>query len=107
MDEVQKFVSQNQYQLGYIMQEASRQWVQNDPVGALTVGTCKAFIDKYGEYHALQEKVEMLEKQWYLLKIELEQRREFEERCNGEDEINLIDDIDSIMQKLESGDYFK
>lgn len=45
------------------MQEASRQWVKKDPVGALTVGACKAFIDIHGDYHSLLDKVEHLERQ--------------------------------------------
>lgn len=56
MDEVQSFIARNQHQLGYIMQEASRQWIKNDSVGALTVGDCNGVIKKYGEYHVLLEK---------------------------------------------------
>jgi hypothetical protein len=63
MDEVKKFVADNQHQLGYVMQEASRQWVENNPAGALTVGTCKYFIDKHGDYHSLLDRIEHLESQ--------------------------------------------
>lgn len=62
MDEVQRFVANNQHQFGYIMQEASRQWVAKDPIGALTVGDCNSVVQKYGQYHELLEKVERLEK---------------------------------------------
>jgi hypothetical protein len=62
MDEVQKFIAQNQHQFGYIMGEASRQWIAKDPVGALTVGDCNFVIQKHGQYHELLEKVERYEK---------------------------------------------
>ncbi len=61
MDSVQKFISENSHQFGYIMQEASRQWVTKDPVGALTVGTCKSFIDSYGDYHTILDKLQAIE----------------------------------------------
>lgn len=61
MDEVQKFISENHHQLGYIMQEASRQWIENDPVGALTVGDCNLVVQKNGQYHELLEKMERYE----------------------------------------------
>ncbi len=61
-DEVQEFISRNQHQFGYIMQEASRQWVAKDPVGALTVGDCNAVVLRHGQYHELLEKIEKLEK---------------------------------------------
>lgn len=62
MDEVQLFIARNQHQLGYIMNEASRQWIKNDPVGAFTVGECNYVIDKYGQYHEILEKVHKYEK---------------------------------------------
>lgn len=57
----------------------------------------------------LQNKVEELEKQWELFKIELQERLDFQERCfpNDDAEINLIHDIQSIINKIETGDYFK
>ncbi|NRG47341.1 hypothetical protein HRF87_21685 [Bacillus sp. CRN 9] len=58
MDEVQAFLARNKHQFGYIMHEASKQWIQKDSVGALTVGPCNIFIEKYGNYHELQDKVE-------------------------------------------------
>ncbi|AIW03589.1 hypothetical protein CPT_Moonbeam191 [Bacillus phage Moonbeam] len=61
MDSVQKFISENSHQFGYIMQEASRQWVAKDPIGALTVGTCKSFIDSYGDYHTILDKLQAIE----------------------------------------------
>jgi len=61
MDEVQKFIANNQHQFGYIMGEASRQWVAKDPIGALTVGPCNAFVQRNGQYHELLEKIEKLE----------------------------------------------
>lgn len=61
MDKVQKFISENGHQLGYIMQEASRQWVAKDPIGALTVGTCKSFVDRYGDYHTILDKLKAIE----------------------------------------------
>ncbi|USK43551.1 hypothetical protein [Cytobacillus oceanisediminis] len=62
MDEVQKFISENQHQFGYIMQEASRQWIAKDPIGALTVGQCVGTIKANGAYIQLLDKVERYEK---------------------------------------------
>ena len=62
MDEVQRFIANNHHQLGYIMQEASRQWIQKDPVGAFTVGDCNFVVTKHGQYHELLDKVERYEK---------------------------------------------
>jgi len=61
MDKVQKFISENSHQFGYIMQEASRQWVKKDPDGALTVGTCNGFIQQYGDYHTILDKLQAIE----------------------------------------------
>lgn len=55
MDEVQAFIVRNKHQLGYIMQEASRQWAAVDPVGALTVGPCVKQVEVYGEYFKLAD----------------------------------------------------
>lgn len=63
MDEVQRFILNNQHQLGYIMQEASNQWIEKDPIGALTVGPCCFFIKKYGGYHEILDKLQELEKE--------------------------------------------
>lgn len=62
MDAVQRFISENQHQFGYIMQEASRQWIAKDPVGAFTVGECNVVVQKHGQYHELLEKAERLER---------------------------------------------
>ena len=62
VDKVEQFISENKHQLGYIMGEASRQWIKENPAGALTVGPCNVFIEKYGDYHTLQDKVERYEK---------------------------------------------
>lgn len=61
MDSVQKFISENQHQFGYIMHEASRQWIAKDKVGALTVGDCNLIIEKYGQYHEILEKMQRYE----------------------------------------------
>jgi len=61
MDSVQKFISENSHQFGYIMQEASRQWIEKDPDGALTVGTCNGFIQQYGDYHTILDKLQAIE----------------------------------------------
>jgi len=61
MDKVQKFISENSHQFGYIMQEASRQWIEKDPDGALTVGTCNGFIQQYGDYHTILDKLQAIE----------------------------------------------
>jgi hypothetical protein len=53
VDEVQAFIARNKNQLGYIMQEASRQWAAIDPIGALTVGPCVKQVEVYGEYFQL------------------------------------------------------
>jgi hypothetical protein len=63
LDELQKFIANNSHQFGYIMQEASRQWKSKDPLGALTIGPCAIFIDRYGDYHKLQDKNEKLQAQ--------------------------------------------
>jgi hypothetical protein len=63
LDEVQAFISENKHQLGYIMQEASRQWIEMDSSGALTVGPCNIFIKKYGDYHKLQDENEGLKRE--------------------------------------------
>lgn len=57
MNEIQKFIANNQGQLGYIMQEASRQWKVKDKIGALTVGTANVFVERYGDYHEVLEKM--------------------------------------------------
>lgn len=57
MDEVQAFIARNRHQFGYIMNEASRQWIAKDPVGALTVGDCAAVVKHYGSYGHLLDKV--------------------------------------------------
>lgn len=62
MDSVRRFISKNHHQLGYIMNEASRQWIKNDKVGAFTVGECNFVIEKHGQYHELLEKVQQYEK---------------------------------------------
>lgn len=62
MDEVQRFITNNQHQFGYIMHEASRQWIAKDPIGALTVGDCYSVVRRNGQYHELLEKNERLEK---------------------------------------------
>lgn len=61
MDAVQKFISENQHQFGYIMHEASRQWIEKDKIGALTVGNCNLVIERHGEYHEVLEKMEKYE----------------------------------------------
>jgi mevalonate kinase len=60
LDEVQLFIARNSHQFGYIMQEASRQWIKKDPVGALTVGDCNFVVQKYGQYHELLEESKRL-----------------------------------------------
>lgn len=62
MNSVQSFISENHHQLGYIMQEASRQWIERDSVGAFTVGDCNYLIQKYGEYYEVLEKMQEYEK---------------------------------------------
>jgi chromosome segregation ATPase len=58
MDEVQEFIARNKHQYGYIMQEASRQWIKENHTGALTVGPCNIFIEKYGEYHEILDSLQ-------------------------------------------------
>lgn len=62
MDKVQRFIEENQHQLGYIMSEASRKWIENDQVGALTVGDCNVYVQRHGKYHEVLEKMERYEK---------------------------------------------
>lgn len=59
MDEVQRFINENQHQLGYIMEEASRKWIEKDPHGALTVGPCNVFIQTYGDWHEVYKKMDI------------------------------------------------
>jgi hypothetical protein len=61
MDKVQKFISENSHQFGYIMQEASSQWIAKDPDGALTVGACNGFVKQYGDYHTILDKLQAIE----------------------------------------------
>lgn len=58
MDDVQKFVSKNQHQFGYVMQVVSEQWKRKDPIGALTVGPCNYYIEKHGDYHTVLDKLQ-------------------------------------------------
>lgn len=62
MDDVQKFVSENQHQFGYVMQVANEQWKKKDPVGALTVGPCNYYIEKHGDYHTVLDKLQSNER---------------------------------------------
>jgi hypothetical protein len=78
MDQVQRFIVANSFHYGYIMQEASRQWIANDPIGALTVGPCNYFIEKSGSYHEILDKLDLIENAWR----------------NGS-----LDDLDEVMHK--------
>lgn len=62
MDSVQRFISENQHQFGYIMHEASRQWIAKDKIGAFTVGECNLVIEKYGQHHEILEKMQRYER---------------------------------------------
>lgn len=61
MDSVQQFIQDNIHQLGYIMGEASRVWIERDPIGALTVGHCNFVVQHNGDYETLLKKIEELE----------------------------------------------
>jgi hypothetical protein len=78
MDQVQRFIAANAFQFGYIMHEASRQWIEANPSGALTVGPCNADIVKSGRYHEILNKLELIEIVWR----------------NGS-----LDDLDEVMRK--------
>lgn len=52
------------------------------------------------------QRIEELENQWELLKVELEQLEEFYDRCNSENEIHVIHDIQSLIAKMETGEYY-
>ncbi|MEK5415121.1 hypothetical protein [Paenibacillus sp. FSL L8-0708] len=82
MDQVQRFIAANTFQFGYVMQEASRQWIEKDPTGALTVGPCNFFVEKSGTYHEILDKLELIEKVWR----------------NGS-----LDDLDEAMRKCFDG----
>ena len=62
MNPVKQFIVNNSHQLGYIMDEASRQWIEKDPLGALTVGPCKGTVDVNGSYLELLDKLEAIQK---------------------------------------------
>lgn len=53
------------------------------------------------------EYIEELEKTWELLKIELKRMEEFYDRCNNEEEIHVVHDVQSLMTKMETGEYGK
>ncbi len=54
------------------------------------------------------KEVQALEQQWELLKVELQQKEEFYDRCSDcEGEIHVIHDIQSLMSKIETGEYYK
>lgn len=61
MDNVKRFIAANHHQLGYIMHEASREWIKLNPSGALTVGPCNAEIIKFGEYRDILDKLHAIE----------------------------------------------
>lgn len=44
---------------------------------------------------------------WELMKMELKHLEEFYERCDDTTELNVIHDIQSLMNKMETGEYFK
>lgn len=48
--------------------------------------------------------VQVLEQQWELLKLELMSLEDFYGRCNIENEINVIHDIQNLMNQIESGE---
>lgn len=57
MNQVEKFIRENTHQLGNIMHVAATVWAEKDPVGALTVGPCKFYIDNFGDYHTLLDAI--------------------------------------------------
>lgn len=53
------------------------------------------------------KEIQVLEQQWEILKIELEQLEDFYDRTNSENEINVVHDIQNLIDKLETGKYFE
>ncbi|MCU5435796.1 hypothetical protein ABR776_27240 [Bacillus cereus] len=103
MDSVQQFIANNSYQFGYIMQEAARQWAEKDPVGALTVGTCKAFVDEHGGYHELLDKLEIFEKEF--INIKFQEGPIQENGANGAQIEEVIDVLVNRLQGFQNGGF--
>lgn len=59
--EVMVFAESRKYMYGRMMQIISHLWQEKDPVGALTVGPCAAFVNSLGDYHTLQDRMESAE----------------------------------------------
>lgn len=55
----------------------------------------------------LTKRIEGLEMQWQLLKVELKSKEEFYERMEDSGEIHVIHDIQSLISKMETGEYYK
>lgn len=94
MDSVQLFIRNNQYQLGYIMSEASRVWIENDPVGALTVGDCNFVVEKYGKYHELLEQLQKWENYANIIKNSIDSYKQ-ESIDNYSKYLSLKNEVDN------------
>ena len=54
------------------------------------------------------KEVQVLEQQWELLKVELQQLEDFYDRCSDcEGELDAIHEIQTLMSKIETGEYHK
>lgn len=53
------------------------------------------------------ERIEGLEKQWELLKDELQQLEGFYQRMSDTVELDVIHEIQSLIYKMETGEYYK
>lgn len=106
MDEVQAFIAKNQHQFGYIMQEASRQWIAKDPVGALTVGDCNFVIQKHGQYHEILEKLEKQQQEIERLKEALFTGEANHFQCapcqHGEEQEKVIKRYEEALKRIAS-----
>ncbi len=96
MDLVQQFIANNLHQLGYIMDEAARQWAEKNPSGALTVGPCKGTVDVHGSYLELLDKIELSEKEFITIKFQ-----EGPIQDHGVNGAQIEDVIDVLVNRLQ------
>lgn len=66
------FVEKHSYMYGRLMQIISQLWQEKDPSGALTVGPCAFFVNSVGDYHSIQDRMELAEKEVESLKNTLQ-----------------------------------
>ncbi|MCU5514411.1 hypothetical protein OCF62_07480 [Bacillus wiedmannii] len=103
MDSVQRFITNNSHQLGYIMDEAAKQWAEKNPSGALTVGPCMGTIDVYGSYLELLDKIELVEKEFITIKFQ--EGPIHEHGVNGSQIEEVIQVLHDRLQGFQNGGF--